>query len=88
MKIHRLLAIVAAFASIAANAASYTWNGSASNLCSNAANWTPNGRPVAFDDYDGDGRAAAVRSRRTLEAIAVDKGEPNGTLAVRLTNPS
>ncbi|MDE3119292.1 MAG: DUF4145 domain-containing protein, partial [Nitrospirota bacterium] len=33
-------------------------------------------------------RAAAVMARRTLEAIAVDKGEVNGTLAQRLSNLS
>lgn len=31
-------------------------------------------------------RAAAVMARRTLEAIAVDRGESTGTLAQRLTN--
>lgn len=31
-------------------------------------------------------RAAAVMARRTLEAIAVDKGEAAGTLAARLNN--
>ncbi|MBI2883455.1 MAG: DUF4145 domain-containing protein [Candidatus Methylomirabilis oxyfera] len=33
-------------------------------------------------------RAAAVMARRTLEAIATDKGEGNGTLAQRLSNLS
>lgn len=33
-------------------------------------------------------RAAAVMARRTLEAIAVDKGKTSGTLAQRLTNMS
>lgn len=33
-------------------------------------------------------RAAAVMARRTLEAIATDKGEANGTLAQRLSNLS
>jgi hypothetical protein len=33
-------------------------------------------------------RAAAVMARRTLEAIATDKGEANGTLAQRLNNLS
>jgi hypothetical protein len=31
-------------------------------------------------------RASAVMSRRTLEAIAVDKGENDGTLAIRIKN--
>jgi len=31
-------------------------------------------------------RAAAIMARRTVEAIAADKGEPNGTLAHRLAS--
>lgn len=49
MKIHRVFGVLAVFASIAASAASYTWNGSASNLWSNPLNWTPNGVPQSGD---------------------------------------
>lgn len=43
------IALLCLIAAVPAFAASYTWNGSASNLRSNSRNWTPNGVPQSGD---------------------------------------
>jgi hypothetical protein len=53
VKLKIFAAAIAAACSVAgAGAASYTWNGSASTLWSNAANWTPNGVPQSGDSLE------------------------------------
>jgi hypothetical protein len=61
MILHRACLFLAALLSIGAQAASYTWNGSASELWSNPLNWTPNGVPQSGDSLQfGENCSTAI----------------------------
>jgi hypothetical protein len=75
------LLLAAAFVAISlpAAATSYTWNGSAGNLWSNPANWTPNGVPqsgdsLVFPERTNGGLVTTMNDLTPGQAFSIEAG--------------